>query len=361
MKIGVITCHRAFNYGAVLQTYALQKYLETIGQEPEVIDYFPKDLYKSNEKKIIKKTIRNIIRTLDFKKGSKSFYGFLNRYMKMTKRYYTLDELEKNPPKDDTFIVGSDQVWNCNIRNGNDDTYFLSFVPKNKRKNSYAASIAMDSLTETQEKRFREKLNSFTAISVREESAVKLLKKAGIQKEIEMVVDPVFLLDNDEWKKMAEKSTIKIPKEKYVLIYAFKRQKEIYKYARKIANSNGYKVVSINTNIEDYFLDTDKYYWNIKPEDWLKLFLNAEEVITNSFHGLSFSIIFRKNFHQFMKNGKENSRMIDLLNELNLSNRIVKENEEILKEKTDFEETYKILNKEIENSKRFIEEKIING
>ena len=109
------------------------------------------------------------------------------------------------------------------------------------------------------------------------------------------------------------------------MVYGFKRQKDLYKYARELANERKYKIYSINTNFEDYFLDVDKYFYNATPYDFVNLVKNAEEVVTNSFHGLSFSIIYNKPIHQFKKSGNENSRMIDLLEELKMSKRLVKD------------------------------------
>ena len=353
MKINIITCHRAYNYGAVLQAYALEHYLESQGNEVKIIDYYPEELHKSEKQKGLKKLGRNFIRFFDFRKSEKVFGNFLKNNLKLTQRYYSLDQLKKDPPKGDLYIVGSDQVWNCNTRNGNDDSYFLTFVPKNKIKASYAASIAMDELTNEQKKRFSDKLKDFYAISVREKTAVKLLNECKIN-IAEKVLDPVFLLDKNNWDELANKSKLNLKDEKYIFVYGFKRQKNIYQYARKLAKEKGCKVFSVNTNIEDYLLDVDKYFYNVSPEDFLNLLRNAEAVVTNSFHGLSFSIIYRKNVHQFMKSGKENSRMIDLLNELNMSERLV-ENGEIIEEDFNYNETAKIIEEERKGSINFLD------
>ena len=352
MKINIITCHRAYNYGAVLQAYALEHYLESQGNEVKIIDYYPKDLHKSENKKGIKKIGRNLIRFFDFKKSEKSFGNFLKENLKLTKRYYSLEQLNSEPPEADIYIVGSDQVWNCNTRNGNDDSYFLTFVPKNKIKASYAASIAMDELTVEQKKRFKANLKDFFAISVREKTAVSLLNKCGIE-DVVKVLDPVYLLEKNKWDELANKSNINIKEEKYIFVYGFKRQKNIYQYARKLAKEKGCKVFSVNTNIEDYFLDVDKYFYNVSPEDFLNLLRNAEAVVTNSFHGLSFSIIYNKNVHQFMKIGKENSRMLDLLDELKMKDRLVK-NEKVIEKDFDYSNTIKIIEKERKKSMNFL-------
>lgn len=352
MKIATITCHRAYNYGAVLQAYALEKYLEKDNNEVEIIDYYPTDLRKSENKTGISKIVRDVLRILDFKKSEKVFGNFIKKNLKITKRYRTLESLKNDLPKDDIFIVGSDQVWNCNMRNGKDDTYFLTFVPTSKIKASYAASIAMDSLNFEQKNRFRNLLSNFSYISVREKTATKLLVDSGV-KNVEQVLDPVYLLDKEEWDKLADKSRLKLD-EKYILVYGFKRQKNLYEYAKKLAKEKNCKLYSINTNFEDHFLGMDKYFWNANPEDFVNLVRNAEAVITNSFHGLSFSIIYKKCVHQFTKNGTENSRMIDLLNELGLINRLVKNDSIILDDVMDYEKTYNIINYRKKESMDFL-------
>ncbi len=354
MKIATITCHRAFNYGAVLQAYALEKFLEKDKNQVEVIDYYPKDLHKTESKSMLVKLIRPIIRTFDFKKSQKVFGKFLQENMKLTKqRYHNLQELEEKVPDADIFIVGSDQVWNCNTKNGNDDSFFLTFVPENKRKVSYAASIAMDELTPEQEKRFYKNLKSFDKISVREKTAIKLLKKCGME-QVQKVLDPVYLLEKQDWDELAKKSEKKLEQEKYILVYGFKRQKNLYEYARKLAKQRNCKIYSINTNIEDKFLDVDKYFWNASPEDFVNLVKNAQEVVTNSFHGLSFSIIYQKPVHQFTKVGKENSRMLDLLDELSLSSRLVKDSNTLLDRDINFEEANKKIKEHRNQSMEFL-------
>lgn len=352
MNIAIVTCHRAFNYGAVLQAYALQKFLKNEGNNVEIIDYFPKNLYDTESNKIIVKMVRPLIRGIDFRKSRKVFESFLKNNMNLTKRYLTIDELKADLPNAELFIVGSDQVWNCNRRIGNDDTYFLAFVPEGLRKISYAASIAMDNLTKNQESRFYKNLKDFDEITVRESSAIKLLNDCGITNARE-VVDPVYLLDKKEWDKLESKSSLNLKNEKYILAYGFKRQKNLYEYARKLAKKKGCKLYSINTNLEDYFLDVDKYFWNASPEDWIRLVKNAEAVVTNSFHGLCFSIIYEKEVHQFKKLGTENSRMIDLLNKLKLDNRLV-QNDALIENEKDFTKTKTIMKDKIEESKEFL-------
>ena len=211
----------------------------------------------------------------------------------------------------------------------------------------------MDEIPQNQKDRFRENLKDFNFISVREKTAVKLLNEIGIE-NVEKVLDPVYLLDVAEWNKITQKSTLRLENEKYILAYGFKQQKDLYKYARKLANARNCKLYSINTNFEDKFLDVDKYFYNATPYDFVNLVKNAQEVVTNSFHGLSFSIIYNKPVHQFKKNGTENSRMVDLLNELDLSERLVI-SEELLTNQLNYDITETIIAKNKTKSIEFLQ------
>lgn len=335
VKSYTITCHRPFNYGAALQAYALNKKLTQLGVDAKVIDYCPSYYRRTNQTNIFVKTARSIIRTPDYIKGKFVFGKFLHDNLPLSPmKYKTIDDLQKNTPIADIYVAGSDQIWNCQgLPNGKDDSFFLSFAPKKSKKIAYAASLAMPSIPNDQKDRYKELISDFDSVSIREKTGVKLVEELGITNAVN-VLDPVYLLKNTEWDKLIESSKFK-PKEKYVLVYGFERQKNVYSYARKLAESLGVKVYTVNTNIEDYFLDTNKYFWNTSPQTFVKLIKNAEAVVTNSFHGMSFSIIYRKAFHLFLKQGKANSRMISLLDELGLLDRIV-ENEALLDAKTDY-------------------------
>lgn len=307
MKIATITCHRAYNYGAVLQAYALQTFLNSKGHEVRVIDYKPAYLRKSSNR--LKQVFKTILQLHDRIKSKKVFEDFLNNNISMTdKTYVTYEELETTLEKYDMYIAGSDQVWNMDMRNGKDDSYFLRFASNGAKKISYAASIAMNSLSEQQQKRFQLMLADYEAVSVRESSAEKLLKDIGIN--CRRVCDPVFLLDKEKWLSLIEP---KKHKKKYILVYSFYKQKEIYAHAQKLAKKMDCEVYSVGTKFSDKFENVDKYFWNIAPFDFLELINNAEAVVTNSFHGMSLSMIFNKPLHVFETVTSRNSRLIDML------------------------------------------------
>ena len=317
MEGKIITCHYAYNYGAVLQTYALCSYLNMQGLKTEVINYRPyyyRGSTKSTNK--LKLLIRKMIRVPDNIKSEKIFYGFLKEYVPMTIEYKDHDSLKNANMTADLFVAGSDQIWNFNLPNGTDLAFYLDFVHNSGKKISYAASLSSGKLNESQKMFLNKQLQNFDRISVREDTGRKLLQSCGI-KDANVVMDPVYLLDLEKWTDMVKCPPYK-PKGKYILVYAFNRQKHIFQAAKKLAVEMGYKVYSVNTFWEDVLQGMDHYYWNCKPEEFLYLIKNAECIVTNSFHGLSFSLLFNKPVILYEKDDAGNSRMLDLLNSLDI-------------------------------------------
>lgn len=353
-----ITCHNAYNYGAVLQTYALYKYLKKLGLSGKIIDYRPLNSHKTSSNSILVKLVRPILRFPDFYKGKRMFGKFLNNNVELTPRVKNEKEINQKLAKAKVYITGSDQVWNCNPKGvGNDNNFFLAFADGTKAKKvSYAASIAMERLSEQQKKKFQKLLSDYSYISVREKTAVNLLNDIGIH-NVEQVVDPVYLLNKKQWEELVNKSKLidKLKNEKYILVYGFLQQKDVYDYARTLGNKKNLKIFNVNTMIEDYFLKTDKYFWNVTPEDFLALIYYSQEVVTNSFHGLSFSLIFEKDFHLFGKTGNTSSRMFDMVKLVNLENRIIKDTSTILDSKINYDEVKVELDKNIKASRSYIQ------
>jgi hypothetical protein len=351
MKVKIITCHYAYNYGAVLQTYALTKYLNMQGLDTKVINYRPW-YYKGSTSKTnkIRLFIRRLIRIPDNYKSEKIFTHFLNEYIPLTCEYKSYSELDNSDIQSDFFIAGSDQIWNMNLPNGRDRAFYFEFVKKGK-KISYAASLGMDYLDNEQREYILNHIAKFDEISVRENTAKQLL---GSNKKIDVVMDPVYLLSKNDWKKL-EKKPNKYPDEKYILVFAFNRQKEIFDFGKKLAKKYGYKVVSINTFWEDFFNGMDRYFWNCTPNEFLYLLSHAECIVTNSFHGLSFSFIYNKSVILFQKNDKGNSRMLDLITRINAEEVINKEwKQKVEIPKIDFKKINSALEIEREKSKEFL-------
>lgn len=316
MKVSIITCHRAINYGAVLQAYSLSSYIKSLGHDVNVIDYYP-DYMPGGSRPFLKKIIWRFVRCLDLIKGGYVFSRFINDNLILTKKTYrSLSELMDNPPIADVYITGSDQVWNFALDNGKDGSFFLEFVPLEKVKASYAASMAQNSLPEPYRSYFSKMLNSFKLISVREHSANDLLAEIGFD-DVKTVLDPVYLLSAKQWKAFASKE--KRQQNPYVLMYSFNCTKEIADYAWNLAKNSGKKLIVINTLFDDFRFKADKHIWQESPRKFVKLFEDSDAVVTNSFHGLSFSVIFKKEVHVFAKKTGGNSRLFDLMESLHVA------------------------------------------
>ena len=246
MKIKIITCHDVYNVGASLQAYALQTYLEVSGHEVEIINYKPDYLSRHYEWRIVANPIYNrpIIKQLYLGakflmyklslKRKRLFDDFSTIYLNRTSRLYrSNDELKQNCPLADLYIAGSDQIWNTFFRTGKDPAFYLDFVPDNKRKVSYAASLATSIMYDGYEDFIRSHIEHLDFVSVRERTSLSLLSSLGISNVV-AVCDPVFLLPDSFWYRLAEKGEVKIPNH-YVLVYDFGEDNEVVVYAKKVA------------------------------------------------------------------------------------------------------------------------------
>ncbi|EHR1327897.1 polysaccharide pyruvyl transferase family protein [Clostridium perfringens] len=362
MKVCTITCHDVYNHGAAMQAYALMKYLKNNGYEVEIIDYKPDylsnhyKLFSINNEKWDKSILRRFI-YLSFKitlrlislKRKKSFDKFKEENLVITKkRYYSNEELKKDIPKADVYICGSDQIWNSLHMNGRDLAFYLDFVPNNKVKFSYAASFATDDIDRKYKTMVKNAISKLDGVGIREKSGVELVKRLGINSAVN-VVDPVFLLEKEDWDKIATEKF----KEKYLLVYDFDNSSLIEKIAVEVASKNGLKIYTINTNRPKY---ADKCFNLSGPKTFVSLVKNAEFVVSNSFHAVVFSIIYQKNIAIVNRNENINTRMRDLLSDLNLEDRLINNNYDIdfIIKDIDYKSVNNILGKKINFSKKFI-------
>ena len=353
-KIAIITFHRAINYGAVLQAYALQNCLKGLGYDAFEIDYVPSQeiqKYKLISLKRIKNPKRFFMDIISFPENLKKhnkFRKFLDSNISLTSSRYDLSDLKNNPPLADVFITGSDQVWNYELLNGIDDAFFLNFESeKFSKKISYAASIGKEFFLESDYGVLKKYLLDFYGISVREKTAIKALKKLGIDNAV-TVCDPVFLIEKYSWNKLCKKQ---YNKQKYILSYMLSKSDEYCKMVSLLAKETNLKVVCFEKK-PHYDCEFEKKS-SAGPDEFVNLIRDAEYVITTSFHATAFSIIFEKKFFVYPYS-KTSSRVTDLLEKLGISNRAVNSLEEFKKldfdEDIDYENVNKILEKEREKS-----------
>lgn len=360
MKIGILTLHRALNYGAVLQTMGLYNYLKKMNYQVEIIDFVPNKIYGYYNYKIFSKpiTMRSVIsKTLRYKRNKKEFKAFedfVRENLPLSKKCYTEMELKEIINQYDSIICGSDQIWNPKATAGMTNVYYLNFIKNNKiRKISYAASYGnINTVTEIEEN-LKEYFKSFTAISVREEEAVEKTKQL-YNKDVKRLIDPSMLMEKEEYR--SKEKEIVVPA-RYILVYKLKENDIMTNKAIEIAKILNIKIVSLGKKIPNsIFLKT------IGPGEFLYLCDHAEYILTNSFHGTVFSLIYNKPFLTF-ENGNYNSRMETILNITNQQKRMVTKNEKvekllrllINKEDYDFEN---IIEKELNKSKEFLKKSL---
>ena len=285
------------------------------------------------------------------------FDRFKDKYLKITdSRYESNEELKIDAPKADLFITGSDQVWNSAMQNGKDPAFYLDFVPKGSVRASYAASFGISNIEDGYELFVQQMLNKLDYVSVRETTGLKILESLDVKGGTQ-VLDPVFLLTKQDWLSVIKKEI----KEKYLLVYDFLHDPVIEEAAKRIAKEKGWKIYSIN----DYqpLLYADKNISDAGPVQFMELINSCQLFISNSFHGTVFSIIFEKEFYVFnIKTLNNNSRMIDFLSLLDLSNRHVSSQEQInVTERIDYTRVRKMVNVNLVKSFNYLDKVLENN
>ena len=336
--IKTITCHNVYNYGATLQAYALQTYLQSLGNEVEIIDYAPRyhswscwnipensTVYKLASKNMFIHFLYACHRWIKHKRETnlireKKFDEFDKKYLRLTtKHYINYEQLKQDPPKADIYIAGSDQIWNPVGGTGLDPVFYLNFGEAGIHRISYAASFGVSILNEHQKDIIKNYLSSMDNISVRESTGLNILKSLNINSGMQ-VLDPVFLLDKATWLQFIG-GTKKVVEGNYVLIYDFfQDDPNIQKLAFELKIMTGFNIVSVNNSGKLPYADVN--ISDASPLEFLSLINNANVVISNSFHATAFSIILNKEFYVYpVIRHKNQSRMIDLLNQFHLSDR----------------------------------------
>lgn len=358
MKVGILTFHNAINYGAVLQAYALQQFLKKDGYDAEIIDYrndYFKKFYSPFyiEKLNLRKIIYMLYSFRQKMRRLKQFGKFRSDFLIQSKEIYYPNTISKIDNVYDCIVVGSDQVWNLTLIDG-DPNYLLPFCKKT-RKITYAASIGLKKIPDEYDDVFAKNIPMFDTISVREKSAVRLLKQYT-EKEIEVSNDPVLLLDKKEWKKVVI-DTDYIVKGNYIVVYKINKN-DLYDKAEELSKKTGQPVVVIKPDRSCNF-DCIKVK-GASPQEFVSLFYNAKYIITDSFHGSVFSIIFGKKFIYIpdVRPDNKNIRIFDLLRKFNLESRVYNNSIEEIYNPIDLKSIQGILDKERKQSADYLRKAI---
>ena len=362
MKIAIITIHRIFNYGSVLQTYATQQIFRKYSSDVEVIDYITpqrtikKVLFGSTNKSIgLNGALYHILKIGSVTLKLITFGGFINKNLRLTKKYANIQELVESPPQADLYVTGSDQTWNSVYNEGVDRGFFLDFLPEDANRIAFVASFGKEKLDPNEIDETKKYLSKYKAISVREDSAVSIIEDLGINGAVQLI-DPTLQISSSEWLKIASPRIIKCGY--VILMLLYNEDNGATEYARKIADENNLKLVKISWEIKKpYNIDVLKTHRS--PSDFLSLFYYADYVVTNSFHGLAFAINFHKQFIIVPRN-EFNSRITSLLRLTKTEDRLISNKGQFMdyKKHIDYERIEGILEKERNKASKFLENAI---
>ena len=355
MKIRLMTFHTPKNYGAVLQAFSLMSHLKNFSDDVKIIDYNTPNLRAKYPLKTKVKGIKQLIywaltrHTYNSKKRKfEKFEKFVKEKLSLTDRYESFCKLKENPPDADIVFTGSDQVFNPSRIEEERKAFYLDFVPENIKKVAYAASFGVSDIPKDKIGEITEYVKSFDNLAVREASGVEILKKLGIQNAIE-VLDPVFLNDVSFWRKNANPYNKKF--ENYVFYYRLMSSKESDQAAIKLAKQKGLKLVVMTDGL--FINKSSTVLRDVGPQEFLYLLDNAKYVVTDSFHGVAFSLIFKKQFVFSDVRSLTNGRSLNLLNLLGLENQAYAPTYDPLRE-LDYNQIDQRISERIEFSKKYI-------
>ncbi len=325
--IGILTFHESGNYGAVLQAYALNKTINEHGNECEIIDYRCNAIsihHRIENATAPKKNpaawIRSRIASSFYRTRAALFDTFLREECKCSSRKYNVTNIMESNHVYDSFVSGSDQIFNLKLTGG-DRTYFLGFVDTDKKKIAYAASCGKYISEIGKDAQAVEMIQSFDGVSCRESQLSELLMtQFGIPSSV--VPDPSFLLTSDQWKAVSAPQCIRSP---YILVYFVSPKKDYYRFVTQLKKSTGLPVYLINYSAAIRMETGVHNLRKVSPQMFLSLFQHAEYVVTNSFHGTAFSVLFNRTFWTLRDTTRSlgNQRIQQMLELMQLQDRFV--------------------------------------
>lgn len=328
MRVKLLTFHRAHNFGAALQAFGLKSYVESLGHDVSFVDFWNQNhqgdyslipKYKrSTPWTLLKSLLVLAIKFYPILARRRRFKRFQYKQLKLTNEMYS-DRNLMSQEDADIILLGSDQIW----RKHNYDSspsfeweYFGSCFPNSIKLISYAASMGTINIDSSDIPKLRLHLSRISRVLVREKSLAASLKK-DINVNASVVLDPCFLLPKEVWSSMLKED--ESSKRSYILMYNLRGSIAVERFARKLAKSLGINLIEIKGNVNSFSLSGLKEQCS-GPIEFLRLIKGAEYVVSSSFHGVVFSIIFQKSFFAGgMAPNKE--RVTDLLTALEIQNR----------------------------------------
>lgn len=363
MKIGILTYHRSHNYGAILQAIALREYLISKGHEVYFVDYWPeyhKAMYNiidrySLKKFSLKNKLKYLLKTLLIlsrkQKRRKEFFKFINAKIAPYIKPYD------SSFKFDAILYGSDQIWRKQggLNHKFNPVYFGENILNTAKHIAFSASMGMINLNEDDKIFLKSHLEKFDKIAVRETDLEYALSSLDIP-NVGVTVDPTLLLSKKNWEELFNLK--RIIEEPYILYYNLLGNSFDLDKVREYAKLKGKRLIIIEGHIHNNFTNKDTREYD-NPEKFLSLIKHAEIVLTSSYHGMMFSIIFQKQFYvAFDQNG---GRAQSILSQLGLEKRILspKSNIPVEGKNIDYKTCENINNVLIERSKEFLNNNLI--
>ena len=341
MRIGILTFQRAINYGAVLQAYALQQTLRGLGHEVWIIDYRQERVEHTDRRPFLKIDKWNLLKRghlrswWNYNKEMDNVLGRRARFDRFLNNYLCLTEPcgRNNLPDFDIYVIGSDQVWNSSICDGLDTVFWGAFPHlEGSRIVSYAASTSIKDLQKQNHTIIQQLLGNFSHISVREKETCDYLNlHYYLNKAAITVLDPTLLaekeiwdiFDNDEYKS-----------QDYVLYFGARKCNDyptvLQDKSTSLAKQYGCDVKRIDFNLDS-------------PEDFVNKFRYAKAVVSSSFHGVAFSLIFNRPLYAIVYGDEQDARYVNLLKSVGASNMLVNVRQEVSPH--NFE--YQVINKSL--------------
>lgn len=348
MKVGILTFPNSISHGAALQMFALYQTCLDLGYDTEIINYH--NLWMKQLKHVTvgqgrgnvllwgKRKINDLLHIC----MKARFAQFEKQMQKYPRRAVSAPELLPLLAKRyGAVICGSDQVWNPDIT-GEDLSYFLDFCNKETARISYAPSFGVETLTEEYAQNVRRELEVFDYLSIREEAGQVLIRDlTGL--DAKLVVDPTFLLDAAMWQKFEQFH----PQAEgaYILYYTVRSSKTLWKHCLALAKKTNMKILRIGSNVISKHLkkmEGVEDICDIGPGQWLYLMRHASYVVTNSFHGMAFSINYEKNFYVEFSSAT-NSRLSNIVKLLGLEDRVIREDTDLTASAVDYSQSSVVL------------------
>ena len=318
MKIGILTFHCAYNFGALLQAYALQTQLELWNHNASILNYRPDYLSQDEPQMRLLSFIKHPFKYSFIRKHHNSRVQHYRLFKDFENSYFNLDAINSINKEYDLLIIGSDQIWNQKY-NGKERIWY-GYTPDNiqaKRIITYAASAGDATANELGPDITNSTFNMFDCILVREQRLQQALSQIGI--ESALVLDPVLMASKKVWRDWL---VPKQGKEKYIVVYQGRSDNRILEFARNMASKNGWKTITVDMYDNSY--STPYEHIDLSPEGFVKIIANAACVVTSSFHGTAIAIIANTPFYSICMDDGADGRVLELLTKLSLEDRFIR-------------------------------------